>query len=584
MAQVDRHRARIPHPLGLAGARARASKGVPSRCPLPAAPPRGPRARARRPAAAPSWRERLPGLPALDQRQLDVLGLGLVAARRVPRLPPLPGLGRRRGRRALVDGLRWAIGGCRLRRAARRRRRRRRAVLRPVLPALRPFRAGALCLLGAATLAYAAGTLGLGPDGTPADPWAAEAVQPRGGLLGEALHSAAATLFSEIGAHILASSCSPPVRSCLTGATVAGVLRSTSSGVADTTRALRRTPDRPAEHRRPASARTGPPTRSGPPVRTPRGPRRDALDGAVRFPDLFGAPLEAAFGAPQRARRAASRPGPGRGRAACGAARARASGGPAARPAGRPARPSRRPARADARTERRRVRPARRSHPQALDRRAGTPDTAGQEKTVKRLVEALGHLGVQAQVIGAVAGPHITRYELQLAPGGEDGQGREPQERPRLRAGRNRDPDPRPDPGQARRGGRGAQPQPAHRHARRRPRRPAQGVLAAHRVAGQGRQRQADRRRPRAHAAPARRRHDGRGQVGLRQRDALVDPAARHARRGAPRARRPQAGRAQPLRGDPAPADAGHHEPADGGQRAAEPRARDGVALRRSCP
>ena len=45
------------------------------------------------------------------------------------------------------------------------------------------------------------------------------------------------------------------------------------------------------------------------------------------------------------------------------------------------------------------------------------PDTAGQEKTMARLVEALGHLGVQAQVIGAVAGPHITRYELQLAPG-----------------------------------------------------------------------------------------------------------------------------------------------------------------------
>ncbi len=45
------------------------------------------------------------------------------------------------------------------------------------------------------------------------------------------------------------------------------------------------------------------------------------------------------------------------------------------------------------------------------------PDTAGQEQTAGRLTEALGHLGVQAQVIGAVAGPHITRYELQLAPG-----------------------------------------------------------------------------------------------------------------------------------------------------------------------
>jgi S-DNA-T family DNA segregation ATPase FtsK/SpoIIIE len=45
------------------------------------------------------------------------------------------------------------------------------------------------------------------------------------------------------------------------------------------------------------------------------------------------------------------------------------------------------------------------------------PDTAGQERTATSLVEALGHFGVEAKVIGTVAGPHITRYELRLAPG-----------------------------------------------------------------------------------------------------------------------------------------------------------------------
>ena len=45
------------------------------------------------------------------------------------------------------------------------------------------------------------------------------------------------------------------------------------------------------------------------------------------------------------------------------------------------------------------------------------PDTAGQAKIAARLVEALGHFGVQASVVGTVAGPHITRYELRLAPG-----------------------------------------------------------------------------------------------------------------------------------------------------------------------
>ena len=48
---------------------------------------------------------------------------------------------------------------------------------------------------------------------------------------------------------------------------------------------------------------------------------------------------------------------------------------------------------------------------------ASRPDTAGQEKVAAQLIEALGHFNVEARVIGMVAGPHITRYELRLAPG-----------------------------------------------------------------------------------------------------------------------------------------------------------------------
>ena len=44
-------------------------------------------------------------------------------------------------------------------------------------------------------------------------------------------------------------------------------------------------------------------------------------------------------------------------------------------------------------------------------------DTSGQERTAKQLVEALGHFGVDAQVVGTVTGPHVTRYEIRLAPG-----------------------------------------------------------------------------------------------------------------------------------------------------------------------
>jgi S-DNA-T family DNA segregation ATPase FtsK/SpoIIIE len=48
---------------------------------------------------------------------------------------------------------------------------------------------------------------------------------------------------------------------------------------------------------------------------------------------------------------------------------------------------------------------------------AAKPDTAGQELVARTLTETLGHFGIEAKVIGRVTGPHITRYELRLAPG-----------------------------------------------------------------------------------------------------------------------------------------------------------------------
>src|SRR5207248_8782861 len=48
---------------------------------------------------------------------------------------------------------------------------------------------------------------------------------------------------------------------------------------------------------------------------------------------------------------------------------------------------------------------------------AAKPDTEGQEQTARALLEALGHFGIEAKLIGRTTGPHITRYELRLAPG-----------------------------------------------------------------------------------------------------------------------------------------------------------------------
>jgi DNA segregation ATPase FtsK/SpoIIIE, S-DNA-T family len=45
------------------------------------------------------------------------------------------------------------------------------------------------------------------------------------------------------------------------------------------------------------------------------------------------------------------------------------------------------------------------------------PDTKDHQNVGKALLEALGHFGVEAQIVGTVVGPHVSRYELRLAPG-----------------------------------------------------------------------------------------------------------------------------------------------------------------------
>jgi S-DNA-T family DNA segregation ATPase FtsK/SpoIIIE len=55
-----------------------------------------------------------------------------------------------------------------------------------------------------------------------------------------------------------------------------------------------------------------------------------------------------------------------------------------------------------------------------LERTSGKPQKsskAAQEKVATQLVEALGHFGIEAKLVGTVAGPHVTRFELRLAPG-----------------------------------------------------------------------------------------------------------------------------------------------------------------------
>src|SRR3954464_3817901 len=110
-------------------------------------------------------------LPVLEQRQLDLIGLGLVAAGLFfAFLVYLGWDGGRAGSQA-VEGLRWLLGAAHYLVPVALAAAGAILMLRPVLPAVRPFRSGAICVFLAATLGLSAGTLGVGPDGARPDWW-----------------------------------------------------------------------------------------------------------------------------------------------------------------------------------------------------------------------------------------------------------------------------------------------------------------------------------------------------------------------------------------------------------------------------
>src|SRR3954452_8991928 len=137
--------------------------------------------RARRSSA---WPLRL-GLAGVRRRQVDLIGLGLIALGVF--LATVLYFGWEGGKvgAGMADGLRFAFGaiayvvpvaviaaGAIL-------------VLRPVLPTTRPFVPGALCLFTGLPLALAARTFGLGPEGVRHGFWHQPWFEARGGGLGE---------------------------------------------------------------------------------------------------------------------------------------------------------------------------------------------------------------------------------------------------------------------------------------------------------------------------------------------------------------------------------------------------------------
>jgi S-DNA-T family DNA segregation ATPase FtsK/SpoIIIE len=368
-------------------------------------------------------------LPALDQSQRDVLGLALAA------LGVFMGFvlyghwdGGRVGH-GLAVALGWCIGEARTFAPIALVVGGGTLLLAQVMPARRPLRTGGLCLFGAVTLALAAGTLGVSSgtqDSATAAQWHSAFLQTHGGIVGQGLYWTAHRLVQTVGVDILVVFLTLVGVVLLTGASLAAVLKVAGSGLVDTTRVLRaraQAIERASrglldERAAPPEQRTSTDEHNSmlPPEPSPEelivrathveAPSRD--DQSEPWDSEPMEEIEAAQIEPGAREADESEEEGSEEEELAGVAHVDP----------------------DDLTPQGRLRDVVTDDPNFVwdlpqaDRilarstaEQARPDTAGQERTATSLVEALGHFGVQAKVIGTVAGPHITRYELRLAPG-----------------------------------------------------------------------------------------------------------------------------------------------------------------------
>ena len=352
-------------------------------------------------------------MPLLDRRQRDVLGLGLVAIGVFMGFVLYAGWDGGRVGHGLAVALGWSVGKARVLAPIALVGVGAGLLLAPVLPVVRPLRTGAICLSASIVLALAAGTLGVSqPGGQEQARWSSRALSQHGGVVGEALYQGAHRLVQQVGVDILVVFLFLVGVILMSGASLAGVLRATGSGIADSTRIVRRRLGNDARGAPGDSASPG--YEHGddqpPPLQPPEPQPEQLIVRAthVEAPPLdqeeqlesqeSQAPAQEDESGEQAQEKGAAAPGQGLDDDAL-TPQGRLRGSVTEDPdfAWRLPEAKRLLARSSAEQSR--------------------PDTAGQGRTAASLVEALSHFGVQASVIGTVAGPHITRYELRLAPG-----------------------------------------------------------------------------------------------------------------------------------------------------------------------
>ncbi len=361
----------------------------------------------------------------LEQRHLDLIGLACMAAALYLGFVLYAGWDGGLGGSGLKTALTWSIGAV--------------AYVAPMLlaglgialivkPLIRypgALNAGALLLLAGLLLAFAAGTFGLGVDHPVREGYFdPDHLTTHGGALGESLYWASATLFQSIGAHIIAVllvfsgalllSGRPLLGLINTGAEAAGRAGELTGGLTRTV--LHR---RPAGEGDPATAEeetfVGWSTDSFPaaddPGEQPTLPLPEAETDEIGFDDEEAEEdEEEQLEADVEEEEPESEPEP----EALGE-------------------PDQIPEPADAEIEIARTPMGAKRNgitesdeidyrlPTAKMLRRGTedkgPDRRDMERTARSLLEVLSHFKIDAKLIGTVTGPHVSRFELQLAPG-----------------------------------------------------------------------------------------------------------------------------------------------------------------------
>jgi S-DNA-T family DNA segregation ATPase FtsK/SpoIIIE len=353
---------------------------------------------------SPPWAQHgLPRLPELEQHHHDLIGLGLVALAAYFAFVFYLGWEGGEVGDVLSDAFVFLFGGVGYLAPIALFGAGALLVLKPMLPSVRPFKAGAVCLLCGLMLGLAAGSLGLGPDHPPREGTLFDPAYFRhhGGAFGELLYWITKTLFQEIGAHVLFVFLLVGGVLLLTGASIAGIVRATQESVTQTTRRVRRSTTEfaavmtgrhhgaePAPEPLEVEAEPGPGPPEVEPVVRATHVEAPALDDEEHEPEPEFEPEERGDEEPAPI----DEPEPEE-----------------LTPMGERRSPV---------TEAEDVDYSLPS-PSVLKRSSGPAkvDAGAEQRVGEKLVEALGHFGVEATVVGAVTGPRVTRYELRLAPG-----------------------------------------------------------------------------------------------------------------------------------------------------------------------